>query len=438
MEKKPKNTIAVCLIVTLLMFASLPIISNAEKVDIEKKYTELSGIDKELNLLKGEHHLYLKAVENTSVFNVNYAFPPEYGYQLPIFLEILEDSNADIINYKIEEDVNEPNKLINFTIGNMAKDEIVKIHFNCWVLIESNDYSDMPNKVSIPKKSVYQGEEKKWLGPTEVVQSNKLLIKLRARMLKFLTFDVIRLAGKIARFCRNHHYALFYLQFKLGAYRSQDALTTLFLNGECPGRSHLGCALFRANNIPARVLLANPTYSFEFEMHYMTEYYLHNYGWVLTEVHGGKTPHGPENQIILRICYPEDENNTQTDFLFPKMKGIERWVWIDESNVTPYYKNYNEASRIKTTNEKKFVIDSFPADDVLNLTKDSYYKFEYFQGLNLSAENQGYFDNATAYHLDAIKGLSDPEQSQPVLYYYINLEHAMEEYNKIILRNKFE
>ena len=49
-------------------------------------------------------------------------------------IQIIEVSKA-VIYYQIENDSNDPNKLINFTIDNMKKDERVLIHFNCWVLI---------------------------------------------------------------------------------------------------------------------------------------------------------------------------------------------------------------------------------------------------------------------------------------------------------------
>jgi len=433
MKNIPKKTITACFMIFLIIFSTIPIVSNAEKIDkknIENLFPEMTGIDENLYLLHSENHLYLEASGNTSEFNVKYAFPPEYGYQIPIYLEIVDDTNASIVNYKIENDVNEPNKIINFTISELKKDQRVLIHFNSWVLIENHDYSDMPPRVNIPKKSVYPEEVKQWLNSSSVVQSNKFLLKRKARHIKFLTFDVIRLAGKIAKFCKNHRYFMFLLQYNLFGFRSQDALTTLLINGECPGRSHLGCALFRANNIPARVLLANPTYSFSFEMHYMTEYYLHNYGWVLTEVHGAKTPHGPENQIIQRICYPEDEADTQTDFLYPKMKGLERWLWIDNQNITPYYANLKEGSKIKTFEDKKITIDSSITGYITNLTRDVYYQFEYFQGMNLSGQNKIYFENAKQYQMDAINKLIE---FSDLLYYYIELQNANEEYNKICI-----
>ncbi len=432
MKNKPKKTFTICSIVFFLVIASFPIASNAKTIDIESLNIELSGITEDLYLLHGEHYLYIEASKNTSSFNVKYAFPPDYGYQIPIFLEILDDTNASIINYEIINDTNEPNKVINFTIDNMKKDERVLIHFNCWVLIKNHDYSDLPDKVSIPKKKDdYPDEVQQWLNASKVVQSDKFLLKRKARQLKFLTFDVLKLANKIAKFSREHRYLLFLLQYYIFGYRAQDALTTLLINGECPGRSHLGCALFRANNIPARVLLANPTYNFAFEMHYMTEYYLQDYDWVLTEVHGGKTPHEPKNQIILRICHPEDENNTQTDFIYPKMKYIERWLWIDTENVTPYYVNLKEGSRIKTFEDKKIAVDSVYTGHVMNLTRDVYNQFQYYQGMNLTGENKGYFENATNYQMDAINGLKEP--MNPLFNYYFNMGSAHEEYNKIMI-----
>jgi len=364
MNKYYKKNVSVIIVFSFLLLSFTPMVDSTEIIEFDSSEEII-----ELALLRGEYYLYINASENVGLFNIRYAFPPELKYQLPLIIEIFNDTTADILNYKIENDTNEPNKFANFTIGPMNKDESALVHFSYYVLDKNQDYSDLPRKVKIPKKDDIPPEVRKWLTSTNVVQKNRILIRIRARQMKILTNNVLRIARRIALFCRLHRYPVFLLQYIIGSYRSQDAFTTLLINGECPGRSHLGCALFRANKIPARVILANPDYIFWYEMHFMTEYYLPDYGWILTEVHKGITPYEPKNQIILRVCYPEDENNTQDDFIYGKMKGLEKWIWIDNEFVTPYYKDLVEGSKIKMFREKELFTDKAPGEDAVNITK---------------------------------------------------------------------
>jgi len=434
MKKTCRKTLALPMVL-LIVFTSLPLIgSNAKYLKISNYEVETCGIDQNLTLIKGEHYIYLKSTKNiNSSFNIKYVFPSEYNHQYPVYLDVLNDTNMDIVNYKIENDTNMPNKIINFTVASMNTSRENLIHFNCWVLVENYDYNDLPSFVEIPNKTVLPREVVKWLEPTEVVQSDNLLIRLKAKQLKLFTQNnLLKLAEKIAKFCRYHRYMLFLLQYYLQnitGYRSQDALTTLFINGECPGRSHLGCGLFRASNVPARILLAMPTrYNFWFEMHYMTEYYCPGFNWIPTEVHKGVTPYPPQNQIILRVCYPEDENNTQTDFMFDKMKGLERWIWITNENITPYYKDLKEGSRIKAFLENSVTVDLNVANDTISLTHEVFNKYQYYLGRNLTGEKKSHFENATEYITQGIQELKTKTDSFGYIYY---LNKANDEFNNI-------
>ncbi len=426
-----KKIIAFFLITIFFSLAASPIISSINIKNIKELKQSLDD-DIELHLLRAEHYLYLEATEYVNSFNVKYSFPPEYKYQHPIYMEIIDDSTANILNYKIENDVNEPNKFVNFKIGSMNKDERVLIHFYYWVLVNNTDYSELPNHINIPKRKDLPEETLKWLAPSKAVQSNRILIRLRARQMKFLTNNLLTLAKRIAKFSRNHRYLLFLTQYYLGLYRSQDALTTLLINGECPGRSHLGSALFRANNVPARILLAVPSgYKFWFEIHYMTEYYCPGYDWILTEVHSGKTQYQPKNQIIQRICYPEDEENTQNDFINPKMKCLERWFWIENENVKAYYKNLKEGSKTRGYRESEVFTSSLVGKETIQLTQDVFNDYEFYLGMNLAGENLDHFKNATFFQKEAVytfKGATDPFG----YIYYLN--KASEEYNKIVFK----
>lgn len=415
-------------VILFLILSVSPIVNSDESTNLEKFDLESLNEVIELSLLRAEHYLFINATENVDSFNIKYAFPAELYYQFPIIMDIVNDTTADIIDYKIENDTNEPNKIVNFTIGSMEKNEQVLIHFNFFVLNKNNDFSDIPKKIKVPKKDQLPPDTIKWLSPTKVVQKNRILIRLRARQMRILTNNVLKIAKRIALFCRFHRLPVFIIQYRLGLYRSQDAFTTLLINGECPGRSHLGCALFRANKIPARVVLANRDYNFWYEMHYMTEYYLPDYGWVLTEVHNGKTPYETKNQIILRICFPEDENDTQTDFIYKKMKGLERWLWIDNENIIPYYKDLVEGSRCCMFRENEIVTDKVYGDEAINITKNVFNKYEYYLGMNLSGDNLNHFQNATSFQFEAINEL---KESDDIFSYILYLIVANEEYNEI-------
>ena len=425
MKKYYKKNITLLIVISFLALSFFPIVDSISIIDYDSSEEVI-----EIALLRGEYYLYINATENVESFNIRYAFPPEMQYQFPVFIEIFNDTTANILNYKIENDTKEPNKFANFTIGPMNKDESALIHFSYYVLVKNHDYSDLPRKVKIPKKDDLPPETKKWLSSSKVVQKNRILIRLRARQMRVLTNNVLRVARRIALFCRLHRYPVFLLQYFMGSYRSQDAFTALLLNGECPGRSHLGCALFRANKIPARVILANPDYTFWYEMHFMTEYYLPDYGWILTEVHKGITPYEPKHQIVLRICYPEDENNTQSDYIYNKMKGLERWIWIDNDFVKPYYKDLAEGSKTKMFRENELFTDNASSEDAVNITKNVFDNYEFYLGMNLIGENLGHFENATEYQL---KALNELKETNDVSDYINFMNMANDEYNEIVI-----
>ena len=415
--------ITTIIIILTLFITSTSFIGNAQIIKLGNNEIHLSGIDQNLSLLRGEHYLYISAKQNVNSFNIKYSFPPDYGYQHPIYLEILADTNINILKYKIEDDVFEPNKFINFTCGQIKKGDKVLIHFNCWVLIKDYNYEDLPKVIKIPKFDDLPDEVKKWTSPTEVVQSENLLIKFRAKQLKLFTNNnLLKIASNIAKFSRNHRYLFFLIHYtfqRILQYPSQDAITTLLVNGECPGRSHLGCALFRANGIPARVTLSMPTrYDFWYEIHYTTQYYCPGFDWILTEVHAGITPYAPQNQIILRFCYPEDENNTQADFIYQRMKGLESWMWFDNENIKPYYNNFKEGStRIKSFAENSINIDLNVINETINLTKIVFKKYQKFLNINLTDDNFINFDIGQNYIKKAIDELLSSDDAFGYIYY---------------------
>jgi len=425
--KLSNKLIAICIILILLISLITPIIANDCSYQvINSNITR----EKQLFLLRSEHYLYIKAYENVSEFQIIFSFPPDYNYQVPIMLEILNDTTANLIHYKIENDTNDPNKNINFTIKFMNKDEKILIHFNCWVLVINHEFEDLPEYVRIPKREELPEYTKKWLSETEVVQLNRTLIKFQTIKLRGLNNNLIDFAGKVAQFIKEHRYLLFILQLKLGLFLNQDSITTLIINGENVGRSHLACSFFRLNNVPARVILVHNDQGFWSQMHYMVEYYVSNYGWVLLDTTKGETPYASKRQIINRICYPEDENNTKHDYIIPLMKGEERWLWINNEQVKPYYVDCDKGSKSQMFTERQIYVNNTEADYVFHLTESVYSYYEQFLGINLSGGNLIKFNNAYNAQKNAIFKLKD---NYDLVEYTKEILYAIDEYQKIMV-----
>jgi len=425
-----KKTLALSIIV---LFISLTMSSNVNSESYSRKNFQSSSFlydQKELHLLRVEHNLILNATVDISSFNLRYVFPPDYQYQVPILLEILNDSTANILHYQIEDDVNEPNKIVNFTLGEMNKDQSILIHFSCWVLVKNHEYNDLPEYVKFPKKSELPQEPKIWLSSSEVKKTKSILINYKANRIRGMNNNLIKFASEIAPFIKDHRYLLFVLQLNLGIFFSQDAVTTFLIGGENIGRSHLGCALFRANDVPARVLLALPDQTFWTQMHYMLEYYCPDYGWILIDPTRGKTPYEPRRQVINRICYPEDENDTKTDYIIPFMSGEERWLWIDDENVFPYYVDCDNGSKSKMFSENEIMTDSFTADYAFFLTQTVFHQYEKHLGKNLSGENLEHFQDGLHYQKQAVDELSRSDDVNKYVYF---LDKAYDEYKEIII-----
>ena len=392
--------------------------------------TEFVNEVQDLYLMRSEHYLYITASDDVNNFHVKFAFPPDYNYQVPVLLEVYNDTDINVTHYKIENDHNEPNKVVNFTIDSIEKDETVLIHFSYYVLVKNHEFDDLPKYVKFPTEDELPEETKKWLVSSEVVQVDNVLIRSKARQLRGINNNLIRFAGRIAPFIKYHRYVLFLLQLNLRFFFPQDAITTLFINGENIGRSHLACAFFRANNVPARVLMAHNDQGFWTQMHFMVEYYCPDYGWVLIDSTKGKTPYATKRQIINRVCYPEDEGDTRTDYIYPLMKGVEKWIWIDNENVHPYYVDCDEGSKSQMFYERNLTIDSSLADVTFNKTKNVFIFYQCNLGLNLTGENLLHFQNATSYQKQAVSELIGSDDPDEYIYY---IDKAIDEYNEIDL-----
>jgi transglutaminase-like putative cysteine protease len=411
----------------------------------------------ELNLLYGEMILLIHAEENFSSFNLSYSLPPVYGSQAPIYIRIVNDSNTtiEVKGYTISNDTNYPNKLITFELGTINKSEnyfdYESIHLEYWVLVKSENYSDLPSYVKIPQEDELPDEAKTWLVSTKAIQSNNSLIKIKARQLKGFNNNLVRLANRIVRFTKNKgiirgridyllikkfnlSYPPIYIRMNallLELFRNRitfsywahfnDAICTLIFGiGSCTGKANLGAALFRANGVPAKDLIVLPTTDFWYDIHYISEYYCPGYGWVLAETTSGNHLQSSKYQMILRINYPEDENEAGTGFDY--FGGCEQISWTDNEKIVsePTHKGRNEQSLLAPSNQGNVSMD---------ITKKVWEKYTIYVGIPLSQENQVRFNNATEAQINAIECFTQSN----IIGYIVNMTIAYDEYCEIEL-----
>ena len=423
-----KKMLAISIVFLFIDIVVSPLVRSEVDFQEDIKSIKCSVQEQELDLLRVEHYLYVNASADVGTFHIRFSFPPDYQYQVPLLLEIYNDSTtSEILHYQIENDTFEPNKIINFTIGAMKKDDSVLLHFSCWVLVKNHDFSDLPVYVKIPKIYQLPDETKIWLDSNSMVQTHSILLRNKARELHGLSDNLIRYASRIAPFLRYHHYFLFAFELHSGLLLSQDARTTLLFSGENVGRAHMACAFFRIYHVPARVLLVNNDQGFWTQMHYMAEYYCPGYGWVLVETTSGKSPYATKHQVINRVCYPQDEKNTKDDYIFRFMKGEERWLWIDTNSVSPYYVDCKKGSKSRMFSEAVVSPDQLTADFAFFLTERVFRQYQSYLGVDLNDENLHHFQNATLYQKDAINTLKGNNTEG----YISLLNKAYDEYKEI-------
>ena len=416
--KKIETILIVILLTTLLLPTFSTTVNPEETIDT-----------KELYLLRVEHYLELEATANTGSFHVNYVFPPDYAYQVPIVLELLNETTADITSYSIDSSGVEPNKVVNFSVGSMQQGEQKMIHFSVWVLVEDHDFSDIPKDIPMPISQYDTPSETwVWLSRSDMVQVNRLRIKYQANQLEGANDNVLSYAQNVSSFIKNHRYGFFLLQLWTRTFLKQDALTTLMINGENVGRSHLACALFRAKDIPARVVLAHNDQGFWTQMHYMVEYYVPEYGWVLLDSTKGLTPYPTHRQVINRLCSIEDEDDTKKDYIYRFMKGEERWIWIDTDAVEPNYVDCDEASKSQMFTETMVSAKEFAADYTFFRTQNVFSQYQKFVGTSLSSTDQQHVEHAIEFQIQACNALVETEDINEYVFY---IEKAYDEYKAI-------
>lgn len=355
----------------------------------------------------------LQVFEDVDSFNFTCAVPCNYEEQVPIFFEVCNDTTANITGYGLVSQ-DPPNNVINFTIAPMEKYEKVILHLKYWVLVKNKHYDDLPEYVEMPKLDDIPEETKIWLESTNAIQSNNSEVIETANQIRNNNSNLIEVAENISEYMR---------EVPVQGGVPQDALSALHYGGVCTGHANLGTALFRANNIPAKDLIVIPTGGGWLQWHFISEYYCPDYGWVWVETSLGQTPFEPKNDVVIRVNYPEDENEAGVNH-----GGVEQIYWLSTDNVFVVYGGTDEMSYTGAWSESESFVNSECANNAFLITQSVHSLYINYTGKNLSDENKTHFENAISAQKTAIEFLSANDLNS----YIEKMCVALDEYNAIV------
>ena len=310
----------------------------------------MSDEEKDIYVVYGETVLIAKAEKSMDSSEVLHAIPLNYGDQVPISFNL--KSHPKIQSYSIIDDRNSPNRLLKVILRPLEEDEEVRINFSYNVLIKNNKYKDLSRdtETEIPSESKLPEPVRIWLKPTKSIQSDNIILKTRAKILKRFDNSLLKLAKKIVfLICYQRpvltkiRYILESITFLRDIFLPKrywtgltDAFSAWMFGGLCVAQTNLAIALFRANGVPARILIVNPLYYRSREvdwidaLHYVIEFYVPKYGWI--RANAGRAPYQPKNDIALRIIYPEDENEAGNGLSY--YGGMAPWFWFSNENIS--------------------------------------------------------------------------------------------------------
>lgn len=351
-------------------------------------------------------NLEVVGMSTTDTYEAYFHIPVPFNEQIPILVEV---ESPELIDYRFIQ-LNPPNVLI---AARMHQAPSAPLDWTAWVLVKENTYSDLPSYAPIPTLEQLPDSVKKWLVPTDCVQTNDALVQQVADSIRDTTTNLMSLADKICYYC-NH--ILWQFPHLPPAF---DAVYAIKWGNSCTGHAHAGAALFRANGIPARTLLNIPCWSNYYDMHWIIDYYVPEYGWVRMETSMGHNPYYPEQEIVTFACNPEDE------FAMFYPSGVDACWHTSDPVFGMACPNWQAAhiayypSSISDSTEKIEHAHSL-TDSVFN------YYSNYF-GINLTPVQQALLETALEYQASALANI----QASDLDGYISDMQQAKTNYENI-------
>ena len=338
-------------------------------------------------LVKVTGNLYITRPDDVNskseAYDVYFHIPVSFADQVPLYIEI---NGEHVRDYRF------------IRLG--GHNIIVAAHINpcwttgvlwtAWVLVRDNRYTGLPDYVPMPDRSALPDSVLPWLESTDCVQSDALIVKETADEVRAGTDNLVELAENISEFCKNIPWVAFPAVHEPIAF---DAVYTLNWGSSCTGHANAGAALFRANGIPARVLLNVLSLDMPMDHHWAIEYFMPDYGWVRLETTLGIDRVHPVYNIVTMACSPADE------FPLFRWNGIENQWHTSDPALGYRNPDWKGSHRAVTTDRVTATSDT--ADMIFSLAGTAFSRLVQYTGINLEPSDSILLDNATELHYNA-------------------------------------
>ena len=393
----------------LLPVVSATITNNNFSNTINTSYSSNSDV-KNIYLRNHTGCYDLNAYDSVDSFQMYCHMPIICEGQSPVIINnVWTEPVNKVTEFEIANDYSSLNSLLKVNLSGMNKDETLKLFWSISVVIKENNFDDLPGDLKITSRKDLPNDVKKWLLPSEFIQSNHWRIKLRAKMLKGMSNNVLKIAEKVADFTGNK------IKYEGGP---QDALTTLKKRqGVCTGKANLAAALLRANGIPARVL-------FVYKTHFIIEYYAHSYGWIRVESTIGQMPYPKHDYTVQFIAFPCDETSSSNINGQHPYGGVIAYWGTSNKKVTWGFDWYNQSC---TTNSTNLSSNTIIIDKALNITEKVWNYYDDYLNKDLSIKQTNHFLNATNYQKAAVRCF----EQENLEGYVENMSFSIDEFQEI-------
>ena len=358
-------------------------------------------------LRKAIGNLEVNGSASTDTYEVYFHIPVPFHEQVPILIDV---ESPQLIDYRFVH-LNPPNLII---AARMNQAATTSIDWTAWVFVKENTYSDLPSFAPIPTPGQLPDSVKKWLDTTDCAQIDAPIVQQIADSIRDTTTNLVTLADDICNYCYYH----IPWQFPHLPY-SFDAVYALTWGNWCTGHAHAGAALFRANGVPARTLLNMPTWASNFDMHWIIDYYVPDYGWVRMETSTGQNPCYAKDEIVTLVCNPEDE--------FPPFFpcGIEGYWHTSDPALGMWNPNWGGAH---TAFNILTIPDSTDKIELAySLTDSAFFYYSQYWGINLTPTQQAIFQTALNYQTEALTKL----QTNDLDGYIGDMQQALNNYKNV-------
>ena len=345
---------------------------------------------------------------STDTYEIYFHIPISFEDQVPILLQV---DCPHLIDFRFLE-LNPPNII---GVARLRKSDTTHLVWTSWVLIKENFYTDLPQNIPMPTVDQLPDSVKPWLQPTDCVQIEDPFVQTKASIAKGSATTLDQLAANIRSYDMGIPWEFPHSPF------SGDALYAMKWGCSCAGHAHAEAAAFRANGIPARILLNIPQDANQWmDHHWISEYFVPNYGWVKMETRNGTHVNWPSQMTIVTFaCNPEDE--------FPVFQpmGVENQWHSSDPALGMLDPNWDLAHR--SWNVTSFGADSDSIVQAYDLTKLVFSSYTHCWGISLDSAQHNLLQSAYSAQQTALADF----EANDLASYIRDMQSALSLYNSM-------